>query len=58
MSAQPGTVRTVFDVPFARPRTLTDVRKDPTFAELFARTWDILRAEVSAARAQQEEHAP
>ena len=58
MSAQPGTVRTVFDVPFSRPRTLTEVRKDPKFAELFARTWDILRAEVNAARAQQEQVIP
>ncbi len=55
MSAQPGTVRTVFDVPFARPRSLAEVRTDPRFAELFGRTWDILRAEVNAARAQQEQ---
>lgn len=55
MSAQPGTIRTVFDVPFSRPRQLTAVRSDPKFAELFTRTWDILRTEVNAARAQQEE---
>ena len=58
MSAQPGTVRTVFQVPFSRPRSLTEVRKDPKFAELFSRTWDILRTEVNAARAQQEELIP
>ena len=55
MSAQPGSIRTVFDVPFSRPRSLTAVRSDPKFAELFTRTWDILRTEVNAARAQQEE---
>lgn len=55
MSAQPGTVRTVFNVPFARPRSLAAVRSDPAFAELFTRTWDILRMEVNTARAQQEE---
>ncbi|HEV2127813.1 MAG TPA: ABC transporter ATP-binding protein [Thermomicrobiales bacterium] len=55
MSAQPGTVRTVFRVPFPRPRTLTEVRKDPKFAELFSRTWEILRTEVNAARARQEQ---
>jgi NitT/TauT family transport system ATP-binding protein len=55
MSAQPGTIRTVFDVPFNRPRLLTAVRSDPQFAELFTRTWDILRTEVTTARAQQEE---
>jgi ABC-type nitrate/sulfonate/bicarbonate transport system ATPase subunit len=58
MSAQPGTIRTVFQVPFSRPRSLTEVRKDPKFAELFTRTWDILRTEVNAARAQQEELIP
>jgi NitT/TauT family transport system ATP-binding protein len=59
MSAQPGSVRTVFDVPFARPRSLAAVRSDERFAELFTRTWDILRSEVNAARAQQgEEVAP
>jgi len=58
MSAQPGTVRSIFEVPFRRPRVLTEVRKDPKFAELFGRTWDILRTEVNAARAQQEDLAP
>jgi NitT/TauT family transport system ATP-binding protein len=55
MSAQPGSVRTVFDVPFSRPRSLSAVRSDPQFAELFTRTWDILRTEVNAAHAQQEQ---
>ncbi len=55
MSAQPGTIRTVFNVPFARPRELAAVRSDERFAELFTRTWDILRTEVKAARAQQGE---
>lgn len=55
MSAQPGTIRTVFDVPFARPREFTTVRSDPKFAELFTQTWDILRTEVNAARVQQEQ---
>lgn len=55
MSAQPGTIRTAFDVPFERPRSLTAVRSDPKFAELFTQTWDILRTEVTTARAQQEQ---
>jgi NitT/TauT family transport system ATP-binding protein len=54
-SAQPGTVRTVFNVPFSRPRSLAAVRSDERFADLFTRTWDILRTEVNAARAQQGE---
>ena len=55
MSAQPGTIRTAFDVPFERPRELTAVRSDPKFAQLFTQTWDILRSEVNTARALQEQ---
>ena len=46
MSAQPGTVRARLDVPFGRPRSLTEVRSDPAFAELFSTTWSMLRDEV------------
>lgn len=46
MSAHPGTIREVIDVPFARPRFLTDVRSDPAFADLFTTTWSMLRDEV------------
>ncbi|HWV23758.1 MAG TPA: ABC transporter ATP-binding protein [Thermomicrobiales bacterium] len=48
MSSHPGTIRDVIDVPFARPRFLTDVRSDPVFADLFTTTWSILREEVEA----------
>ncbi len=48
MSAHPGTVREIIDVPFPRPRSLTDVRSDPQFAELFATTWTTLRDEVDS----------
>jgi NitT/TauT family transport system ATP-binding protein len=48
MSARPGTIRQVIDVPFARPRHLTDVRNDPQFAELFTTTWTTLRDEVES----------
>jgi hypothetical protein len=39
-------VRAVLDVPFGRPRSLTEVRSDPAFAELFNTTWGMLRQEV------------
>ena len=55
MSAQPGTVRAILDVPFARPRTMTAIRSDPEFGRLFARTWDTLRDEVDRARRAQEQ---
>lgn len=46
MSSHPGTIREIIDVPFARPRFLTDVRSDPAFADLFTTTWSMLREEV------------
>jgi NitT/TauT family transport system ATP-binding protein len=54
MSAQPGTVRAVIDVPFSRPRTMESVRTDPAFGQLFAQTWELLRDEVTRARQMQE----
>ena len=53
MSAQPGTIKATMAVPFPRPRALTDVRSDPTFAPLFAEIWGLLRDEVLAARQAQ-----
>ncbi len=54
MSAQPGTVRAIVDVPFARPRSMAAVRSDPAFGALFNQTWDLLRDEVTRARIMQE----
>jgi NitT/TauT family transport system ATP-binding protein len=48
MTAHPGTIRDIIDVPFPRPRHLTDVRSDPSFAELFTSTWTTLRDEVES----------
>ncbi|HEU0165533.1 MAG TPA: ABC transporter ATP-binding protein, partial [Thermomicrobiales bacterium] len=55
MSAQPGTVRATIDVPFARPRSVADIRSDPSFSALFGQIWSTLRDEVTAARAAQEQ---
>lgn len=54
MSAHPGTIREIIDVPFPRPRSLTDVRSDPHFAELFTTTWTTLRDEVDSGGAFRE----
>ena len=54
MSAHPGRVERVIDVPFARPRELTAVRSDPAFAGLFAEVWTSLRDQVNRARAESE----
>jgi NitT/TauT family transport system ATP-binding protein len=39
MSARPGRVKEMLDVPFARPRDVEAVRADPGFAELRAHIW-------------------
>jgi NitT/TauT family transport system ATP-binding protein len=48
MSARPGRVRRVFDIPFARPRS-PELRKDPAFVALEDEIWTELRGEVTAA---------
>jgi NitT/TauT family transport system ATP-binding protein len=50
MSAHPGRVKEIIEVPFARPRELTAVRSDPAFATLFTRVWTSLRDDVMRAR--------
>lgn len=54
MTAQPGSIRAILDVPFPRPRLTTDVRSNPEFGSLFTQTWDLLRDEVTRARLAQE----
>jgi NitT/TauT family transport system ATP-binding protein len=49
-SNQPGTVKAVIPVPFARPRELTAIRSDPAFAGLFREVWELLRNEVQSGR--------
>ena len=39
MSARPGRVKEVLDIPFGRPRDVEAVRADPRFAELRAHIW-------------------
>jgi NitT/TauT family transport system ATP-binding protein len=39
MTARPGRIREMIDVPFERPRDVEAVRADPRFAELRAHIW-------------------
>jgi NitT/TauT family transport system ATP-binding protein len=50
MSAQPGTVRDVIDIPFGRPRSHSDVRAHGQFGVIFNRIWEQLREEVQFGR--------
>ncbi|MEV3920763.1 ABC transporter ATP-binding protein [Actinomadura coerulea] len=47
MSARPGRVRRIVDVPFARPRS-AELRKDPRFARLEEDLWADLKDDVEA----------
>jgi ABC-type nitrate/sulfonate/bicarbonate transport system ATPase subunit len=44
MSARPGRIQDMLDVPFARPRNGNALRADPRFAELRAHIWNELQA--------------
>ncbi|HTS39765.1 MAG TPA: ABC transporter ATP-binding protein [Xanthobacteraceae bacterium] len=44
MTARPGRIKEVLDIPFSRPRDVETVRADPRFAELRAHIWHELRA--------------
>jgi NitT/TauT family transport system ATP-binding protein len=55
MTAQPGKVKTLVQVPLARPRTIMELQKTPEYGELITRIWSSLREEVDRARRQEEE---
>ena len=48
MSARPGRIKEILDVPLARPRDGNALRADPHFAQLRAHIWNELRAPQSA----------
>ncbi|HEU4662376.1 MAG TPA: ABC transporter ATP-binding protein [Pseudolabrys sp.] len=56
MTARPGRVKEIIDMPFERPRNIEAVRADPRFAELRAHIWRQLHTTRSQ-RAQRAEVA-
>ncbi|MEP9356124.1 ABC transporter ATP-binding protein [Xanthobacter sp. KR7-65] len=54
MTAQPGSIKTMIDVPFERPRSVLELRATPAYAEFVYRIWGYLRDEVQQARAQDD----
>ena len=44
MSARPGRIKEILDLPFGRPRDVNALRADPRFAELRAHIWGELQA--------------
>lgn len=55
MSAQPGRVMAIVDVPFDRPREVLELRARPEYGELVYSIWGHLRDEVQRARNQANE---
>jgi NitT/TauT family transport system ATP-binding protein len=55
MSAHPGRVKAIIDVPFARPRNVLELRSQPAYGEMVYQIWSHLRDEVQRAKAQEEE---
>ena len=51
MSSAPGHLKHFFEIPFARPRSLVDLRRTAEFNDLTRRMWELLRDEVQRARA-------
>jgi NitT/TauT family transport system ATP-binding protein len=54
MSAHPGKVKAIIDVPFARPRNVLELRSQPAYGEMVYNIWGHLREEVQRAKAQEE----
>jgi NitT/TauT family transport system ATP-binding protein len=51
LSARPGRIRDLLEMPFGWPRDVETVRADPRFAELRAHVWRELQAPAAAAAA-------
>jgi NitT/TauT family transport system ATP-binding protein len=54
MSAHPGKVKAIIEVPFARPRNVLELRSQPAYGEMVYNIWGHLREEVQRAKAQEE----
>jgi NitT/TauT family transport system ATP-binding protein len=54
MTAQPGRIKRVVDVPFPHPRNLMTLSASPEFGQLKLDIWHVLEEEVMRARAEME----
>ncbi|RTL50729.1 MAG: ABC transporter ATP-binding protein [Bradyrhizobiaceae bacterium] len=54
MTANPGRMKALIDVPFERPRHVLELRQRPAYGELVVDIWEQLREEVNRARMEAE----
>jgi NitT/TauT family transport system ATP-binding protein len=54
MTAQPGRIKQIIDVPFRRPRDLMALSASPEFGKLKLDIWRVLEDEVNRARTEAE----
>jgi NitT/TauT family transport system ATP-binding protein len=52
MTAQPGCVKRIIDVPFQRPRSVLELRAQPKYGEFVYSIWGQLREEVERVRSR------
>ncbi len=52
LSARPGRIKEVFEVPFARPRNAITLRETPEYSALFSKIWHSLGEEFQRTRAE------
>jgi NitT/TauT family transport system ATP-binding protein len=52
MTAQPGCVKRIIDVPFQRPRSVLELRAQPEYGEFVYSIWGQLREEVERVRSR------
>lgn len=46
MSARPGRIRAVYDIPISRPRDVFQIHNQPGFSEIYGEIWKTIRSEV------------
>jgi NitT/TauT family transport system ATP-binding protein len=58
MSARPGTIKQVFDIPLGHPRDVFQIHAQPGFTETYAEIWDCFRSEVLSQQGTRAPAAP
>ena len=54
MTAHPGRIKEIIDIPFPHPRNLMELSVTPTFGALKLKIWRVLEDEVNRARASED----